>query len=184
MLFNTVPYGMACNAIHNVEERKPLNIRIVRVKYVTTKLFELPFIRTRDVLSRLHIYIKNILILNFTLHLFQRKKKISPFIFNIIILSKICNRLSNNFRNLISTRIQKSCWPTVKKKSKLHFHLTILQNNNLQTYLPNSQKETCKKVARDREIFLLFDLVPLNGLSTRDSRIVKWNCDDYCTVVV
>lgn len=57
MLFNTVPYGMACNAIHNVEERKPLNIRIVRVKYVTTKLFELPFIRTRDVLSRLHIYI-------------------------------------------------------------------------------------------------------------------------------
>lgn len=58
MLFNTVPYGMACNAIHNVEERKPLNIRIVRVKYVTTKLFELPFIRTRDVLSRLHIYIK------------------------------------------------------------------------------------------------------------------------------
>lgn len=73
MLFNTVPYGMACNAIHNVEERKPLNIRIVRVKYVTTKLFELPFIRTRDVLSRLHIYIKNILTLNFTLHLFQRK---------------------------------------------------------------------------------------------------------------
>lgn len=58
MLFNTVPYGMACNAIHNVEERKPLNIRIVRVKYVTTKLFELPFIRTRDVLSRLYIYIK------------------------------------------------------------------------------------------------------------------------------
>lgn len=59
MLFNTVPYGMACNAIHNVEERKPLNIRIVRVKYVTTKLFELPFIRTtQDVLSRLHIYIK------------------------------------------------------------------------------------------------------------------------------
>lgn len=116
MLFNTVPYGMACNAIHNVEERKPLNIRIVRVKYVTTKLFELPFIRTRDVLSRLYIYIKNILTLNFTLHLFQRKKKISPFIFNIIILSRICNRLSNNLRNLISTRIQKSCWPTVKKK--------------------------------------------------------------------
>lgn len=176
---------MACNAIHNVEERKPLNIRIVRVKYVTTKLFELPFIRTRDVLSRLYIYIyKNILILNFTLHLFQRKKKISPFIFNIIILSKICNRLSNNLRNLISTRIPEILLAHSKKKSKLHFHLTILQNNNLQTYLPNSQKETCKKVARDREIFLLFDLVPLNGLSTRDSRIVKWNCDDYCTVVV
>lgn len=184
MLFNTVPYGMACNAIHNVEERKPLNIRIVRVKYVTTKLFELPFIRTRDVLSRLHIYIKNILTLNFTLHLFQRKKKISPFIFNIIVLSKICNRLSNNLRNLISTRIPEILLAHSKKKSKLHFHLTILQNNNLQTYLPNSQKETCKKVARDREIFLLFDLVPLNGLSTRDSRIVKWNCDDYCTVVV
>lgn len=133
----------------------------------------------------IYIYIyKNILTLNFTLHLFQRKKKISPFIFNIIILSKICNRLSNNLRNLISTRIPEILLAHSKKKSKLYFHLTILQNNNLQTYLPNSQKETCKKVARDREIFLLFDLVPLNGLTTRDSRIVKWNCDDYCTVVV
>lgn len=71
MLFKAVPHGMACNAIHNVE------YSIVRVKYVTMELFELPFIPThgQDVLSRL------CKILSRTFFFFLTKKEENIFIY-------------------------------------------------------------------------------------------------------